>query len=251
MAAAGSSLGRGSRARKRGADQIAQEDLIAQETSILQIGANDPRLRKIKYQRAHEWILTSKVNRLDHPILQFESSTPEWDKYDKLTDTDLLQHRGLDWTWLDAIGSRQVVLDLLGPKLTEALDCGHEQYEELVLEFHSTWKHKEGKFDDDKAVSFSLGRQVFEMNMARFAIVSGFYTEEEVKQPGFVTSLRGAYTTVRKNSVGGAELRNFWKTISDHPFIVTNLITSVRNPVYRYVLKILSTTLVGRKSGEN
>ncbi|KAJ0565385.1 hypothetical protein HanIR_Chr06g0262051 [Helianthus annuus] len=107
------------------------------------------------------------------------------------------------------------------------------------------------KFDDEKVVSFSLGRQVFEMNMARFAIVSGFYSEEEVKQPGFVTSLRGAYTTVREHSVGGAELRNFWKTISDHPFTVTKLITSVRNPVYRYVLKILSTTLVGRKSGEN
>ncbi|KAF5794624.1 hypothetical protein HanXRQr2_Chr08g0330181 [Helianthus annuus] len=89
------------------------------------------------------------------------------------------------------------------------------------------------------------------MNMARFAIVSGFYTEEEVKQPGFVTSLRGANSTVREHSVGGAELRNFRKTISDHPFTVTNLITSVRNPVYRYVLKILSTTLVGRKSGEN
>ncbi|KAF5796655.1 hypothetical protein HanXRQr2_Chr08g0354281 [Helianthus annuus] len=131
------------------------------------------------------------------------------------------------------------------------VDCALDQYEELVLEFHSTWKHKEGNFADDKAVSFSLGRRVFKMNMARFAVASGFYTPEEVQQPGFVTSLGRAYSTDREYSVGAAELRRFWSTISDHPFALTNLITLVRNPVYRYVLKILSTTLVGRKSGEN
>ncbi|MFS8032993.1 hypothetical protein Hanom_Chr17g01564261 [Helianthus anomalus] len=90
MEAVGSSSGPSGRARKRGAGQTApQEDPIAQETTILQIGANDPRLREIKYQWAHEGIPTSKVNRLDHPILQFEPSTPEWYKYDKLKDTDL------------------------------------------------------------------------------------------------------------------------------------------------------------------
>ncbi|KAJ0615695.1 hypothetical protein HanIR_Chr02g0082141 [Helianthus annuus] len=89
------------------------------------------------------------------------------------------------------------------------------------------------------------------MNVPRFAIVSGLYTEEEVKRPEFATYLRGAYNKPRDYSVGGAELKEFWGTISNCTFSSTNLITSVRNPVYRYVLKILSTTLVGRKSGEN
>ncbi|MFS7950847.1 hypothetical protein Hanom_Chr07g00588001 [Helianthus anomalus] len=131
------------------------------------------------------------------------------------------------------------------------MECTQPQYEELVLEFHSTWLHKEGKFEQDTTVSFSLGRQVYEMNMAQFAIISGLYTEEDVKRPEFVTCLRGAYNKPRDYSVGGAELEEFWTTISDHPFASTNLITSVHNPVYRYVMKILSTTLVGRKSGEN
>ncbi|KAJ0699335.1 hypothetical protein HanOQP8_Chr10g0354671 [Helianthus annuus] len=131
------------------------------------------------------------------------------------------------------------------------MDCPLDQYEELVLEFHSTWKHKEGKFAENDAVSFSLGRKVFEMNIAQFVVASGYYTEEEVKEPGFSTSLRGASSSDRDYSVGAAELRRFWSTISDHPFALTNLITSVRNPIYRHVLKILSTTLVGRKSGEN
>ncbi|MFS7975173.1 hypothetical protein Hanom_Chr10g00877311 [Helianthus anomalus] len=127
------------------------------------------------------------MHKADHPILKFEPS------------------------------SKQEVRDLLGQRLIDALECIEPQYEELVLEFHSTWAHKEGKFEQGTYVSFSLGRQVYEMNMARFAIVSGLYTEEEVKRPEFVTSLRGAYTKPRDLGVGATELREFWSTISDHP----------------------------------
>ncbi|MFS7973447.1 hypothetical protein Hanom_Chr09g00856651 [Helianthus anomalus] len=42
-----------------------------------------------------------------------------------------------------------------------------------------------------------------------------------------------------------------WESISDTEFGQTNLISTVRNPIYRYVLRLLATTLVGRKSGEN
>ncbi|KAF5812828.1 hypothetical protein HanXRQr2_Chr03g0091051 [Helianthus annuus] len=191
------------------------------------------------------------MHRDDHPFLKFELDSPECNKYEKLNDTELLQHQVIDWSWLEEIGSLQEMQDLVGPKLTDAMECTQPQYEELVLEFHSTWLHKEGKFEQDTTVSFSLGRQVYEMNMARFAIVSGLYTKEEVKRPEFVACLRGAYTKVRDYNVGANELREFWSTISDHSFSTTNLITSVRNPVYRYLLQTLSTTLVGRKSGEN
>ncbi|KAJ0639770.1 hypothetical protein HanLR1_Chr16g0607461 [Helianthus annuus] len=190
------------------------------------------------------------MHKADHPVLKFEPSTSEWNKYDKLNDTDLLQHRVIDWLWLSEIGAKQEVRDLLGQRLINVLECIEPQYEELVLEFHSTWAHKEGKFEQGTTVLFSLGRQVYEMNMASFSIVSGLYTEEEVKRPEFVTYLQGAYSKPRDCGVGATELREFWSTISDHPFTTTNLITSVRNPVYMYVLKILSTTLVGRKSGE-
>ncbi|MFS7905115.1 hypothetical protein Hanom_Chr01g00043941 [Helianthus anomalus] len=172
---------------------------------------------------------------VNHPILKFEVNEPEWNKFDKLKDTELLQHRFIDWSWLEEIGSLQEMQDLVGPKLTDAMEYTQPQYEELVLEFHSTWLHKEGNFEKDTAVSFSLGRQVYEMNMAHFAIVSGLYTKEEV----------------RDYSVGGNELREFWSIISDHSFALTNLITLVRNPMYRYLLKTLSATLTGRKSGEN
>ncbi|MFS8016014.1 hypothetical protein Hanom_Chr15g01363411 [Helianthus anomalus] len=183
----------------------------------------------------------------NHPILKFEEDSSEWVKFKKLKDTKLLQHRIINWKWLRKIGSEQEVRDLLGERLIDALNY----IEELVLEFHSTWFHKEGKFEQGTDVSFSFGRQVCEMNVPRFAVVSGLYTEEEVKRPEFATCLRGAYNKHKDYSVGGAELEEFWGTIFYQPFGSTNLITSGRNPVYRYVLEILSTTLVGRRSGEN
>ncbi|KAJ0746309.1 hypothetical protein HanPI659440_Chr05g0192551 [Helianthus annuus] len=243
MAVAGSSSGGGERARKRGPS--------LREEPALQVDTPDWTKRHIKY-RAPERIPICKINnRADHPLFQFALDTHEWKKYDRLKSTDFFQHRSIDWGWLDDIGSRQEVLDLLGPRLRLLMDCPLDQYEELVLEFHSTWKHKEGKFAENNVVSFSLGRKVFEMNMAQFAVASGYYTEEEVKEPGFSTSLRGVYSIDRDYSVGAAELRHFWSAISDHRFELMNLITSVHNPIYRYVLKILSTTLVGRKSGKN
>ncbi|KAJ0616390.1 hypothetical protein HanRHA438_Chr02g0088541 [Helianthus annuus] len=191
------------------------------------------------------------MHRDNHPILKFEEDTLEYGKFEKLKDTELLQNQVINWKWLNEIGAEQEVRELLGERLIEALNCIEPQYEELVLEFHSTWVHKEGRFDQGTAVSFSFGRRMYEMNVPRFAVVSGLYTEEEVKRPEFASYLRDAYKKRRDCSVGGKELEEFWKTISNRTFGLTNLITSVRNPVYRYVLKILSTTLVGRKSGEN
>ncbi|MFS7914701.1 hypothetical protein Hanom_Chr02g00156591 [Helianthus anomalus] len=238
--------------RKTGKGQTApQQDPVPHETPIIQIAADDPKLRKIKYRTSYNFIPDQKTHRDDHPILKFEEDSPEWDKFEKLKDTELLQHRVIDWKWLEEIGLEQEVRELLGQRLIYAMNCIEPQYEELVLEFHSTWVHKEGKFEQGTTVSFSFGRQVYEMNVPRFAVVSGLYTEEEVRRPELATYLRGAYSECRDCSVGKAELNKFWNMISNREFGQTNLITSVRNPVYRYVLKILSMTLMGRKSGEN
>ncbi|KAJ0752200.1 hypothetical protein HanPI659440_Chr09g0321601 [Helianthus annuus] len=60
---------------------------------------------------------------VNHPILKFEVNEPEWNKFDKLKDTELLQHRVIDWSWLEEIGSLQEMQDLVGPKLTDAMEC--------------------------------------------------------------------------------------------------------------------------------
>ncbi|MFS8024730.1 hypothetical protein Hanom_Chr16g01466851 [Helianthus anomalus] len=75
------------------------------------------------YQSSYNFNPDRKCSRADNPIPKFEPSTPEWNKYDKLKTTYLLQHRVIDWIWLEEIGSRQEVLDLLGSKLIDALEC--------------------------------------------------------------------------------------------------------------------------------
>ncbi|MFS7973446.1 hypothetical protein Hanom_Chr09g00856641 [Helianthus anomalus] len=151
------------------------------------------------------------MNRVvNHPILKFEEDTYEWDKFNKFKSMALLQHRVINWEWLTEIGAEQEVRELSGERLIEAMNCIDPQYVELVLEFHSTWMHKEGKFEQGNALSFSFGRKVYEMNVPRFAIISGLYTEDEVRRPEFSTCLRGAYSENRKYSVGKAELKVFW-----------------------------------------
>ncbi|MFS7939119.1 hypothetical protein Hanom_Chr05g00447961 [Helianthus anomalus] len=80
-------------------------------------------MRKIEYQSGYNFIPDQKMHIANHPILKFELSSPEWNKYDKLKDNDLLQHRVIDWLWLSEIGSKQEVTDLLGPRLARAMEC--------------------------------------------------------------------------------------------------------------------------------
>ncbi|MFS7896804.1 hypothetical protein Hanom_Chr00s005851g01730981 [Helianthus anomalus] len=246
------SSSRAGRARKRGAGQTAPGQDPVVETPIVQIAADDPNLRKIEYSSSDNFIPDQLMSRVVyHPVLKFEEDTYEWDRFKKFQKMGLFQHRIINWEWLAEIGAEREVRELLGEQLIYAMNCIEPQYVELCLEFHSTWYHKEGKFEQGNALSFSFGRKVYEMNVPRFAIISGLYTEEEVRRPEFTTCLRGAYSENRKYSVGRRELKAFWESISDADFSQTNLISTVRNPIYRFVLRCLATTLVGRKSGEN
>ncbi|KAJ0520600.1 hypothetical protein HanIR_Chr10g0461211 [Helianthus annuus] len=207
--------------------------------------------RKIQYQGKDRRVY-SRVERLvDHPILDFEEDSEEREKLVKFVKTNLLEHRAIDWEWLQGMGVSDRVADLLGPRLRAAMDCQWPQHTELTLEFHCTFRHKEGTFAEKNAVSFSLGRNLYEMSIAEFGVALGFYTKREVLTDDFVNGLRGAYNHARPNCLGPEELARFWETIATTPFAGTKLISSVRDPIHRYILKVLATTIVARRSGEN
>ena len=129
--------------------------------------------------------------------------------------------------------------------------CDTTQYTELTIEFHCTFRHKEGAFSEANAVSFSLGRNLYEMTIPQFGVALGLYSSEEVATEEFVNGLRVVFNYNRPKSLGPTELGEFWGSISTQSFAHTNLISSVRDPIYRYILKMLATTVVARKSGEN
>ncbi|KAI3816629.1 hypothetical protein L1987_16332 [Smallanthus sonchifolius] len=174
--------------------------------------------RRIKYH-TRERIPNCRVTRLrEHPLLQFELGTQESRKLDTLIDTNLLQFRTIDWTLLDHIGQRDRIEALLGDKFRAALCCMASQYEELTIEFHATFRYKQGNCEQHDAVSFSLGRQVYEMTMPQFAVATQLYTQAEVQTPEFITSVRGVFTRQHDYSLVRNDLVKFWGTISNAPF---------------------------------
>ncbi|KAI3732623.1 hypothetical protein L1987_63830 [Smallanthus sonchifolius] len=150
------------------------------------------------------------------------------------------------------LGQRMIKIEaLLGDKFRAALCCMAPQYEELTLEFHATFRYKQGNFEQHDAVSFSLGRQVYEMTMPQFAVATQLYTQAEVQTLEFITSVRGVFTKQHDYSLVRNDLVRFWGTISNAPFSGSMLNSEIIDPVYRYIHKILTATLVGRGSGEN
>ncbi|KAJ0792227.1 hypothetical protein HanOQP8_Chr01g0015061 [Helianthus annuus] len=233
----------GARGRRRGP--------VARPRGLPQQVISQRQGRRIRYEGHELHIYAWCPVRREHPLLQFQVNSNEWIKLQKIIRTDLLEHWTIDWEWLGQMGARERVEELLGPMLVEMVNCDWPQYDELVVEFHSTFHHREGSFFEGDAVSFSLGRMLHVISIPQFAIASGFYAFEDTSIDEFTNGLRGVFVNPRELCVTNAELARFWGTIADRGFGKTNLITSVRDLIHRFVLKVFSTTLVGRKSGKN
>ncbi|KAL8262393.1 hypothetical protein R6Q59_023742 [Mikania micrantha] len=94
--------------------------------------------------------------------------------------------------------------------------------------------YDDSEFDSVDAVSFSLGRRVYEMSIPQFAVATGFYTEDEVLSPRFSSSLRGSSKKNRDFCLSEVDLSEFWGTIHDSPFSSSMVESEIRDPVLRY-----------------
>ncbi|KAD3640814.1 hypothetical protein E3N88_30037 [Mikania micrantha] len=206
--------------------------------------------RTIRYLEA-ERIPAIKTRRLkDHTLLMFEMGTFESDMLDRFVSLELLHHRNINWELVDQLGQRDRLERLLGPKWRRVLACDWPQYKELTIEFHSTFMYDDSEFESLDAISFSLGRRVYEMSIPQFAVVCGFYTEDEALSPDFVQVLRGATKKDRDFCLSEVDLSEFWATIADAPFSTSMLESNIRDPLLRYIHRVLACTVVGRSSGE-
>ncbi|KAJ0539513.1 hypothetical protein HanHA300_Chr08g0287191 [Helianthus annuus] len=89
------------------------------------------------------------------------------------------------------------------------------------------------------------------MSMPQFAVATQLYTQEEVQSPAFVSSLRCVFAKQHHHSLLKGDLTRFWSTISTVPFLANLLASDITDPVYRFIHKISTTTLVSRGSGQN
>ncbi|KAL8233618.1 hypothetical protein R6Q59_019718 [Mikania micrantha] len=109
---------------------------------------------------------------------------------------------------------------LLGQKWMGALACDWPQYKELALEFHSTFMYDDSEFESEDVVSFSLGR--------------------------FSSCLRNASKKNMEFCLSDVDLREFWGTIADSPFSTSMVESEIRDPVLRYMHRVLACTVVLR-----
>ncbi|MFS7988850.1 hypothetical protein Hanom_Chr11g01039711 [Helianthus anomalus] len=98
-------------------------------------------------------------------------------------------------------------------------------------------------------VSFVLGKRIFNMTLLQFAAATGFYTQQEVEDHGFVSLLRGVVKKRQDHCVLKEDLARFWPTIATSPFSKNMVASDIRDPLYRFVHKILAATLIGRHKG--
>ncbi|KAJ0670729.1 hypothetical protein HanOQP8_Chr13g0477831 [Helianthus annuus] len=173
-------------------------------------------------------------------------------KYDVIKDVQLLECRRIDWELVGRLGQVERMQELLGPKFRMVLDCDAPQYYELTLEFHSTFQYRyPGGFDEPDVVSFVLGKRILNMTLPQFAEATGFYSCQEVESEEFRGLLRQVVKERHDYWVLKKELARFWCTIAISPFSNNMVASDIRDPLYRFVHKILAATLIGRHEGDN
>ncbi|KAM0033719.1 hypothetical protein Hdeb2414_s0016g00489241 [Helianthus debilis subsp. tardiflorus] len=209
-----------------------------------------PVLREITYR--DDGTPHGQTNRLgDSPLLRFTFGSAEYLKYDPIKKLNLLEFRRIDWDLVRQLGQVERLEQLLGSKFRMAVECDAPQYYQLTLEFHSTFYYRHpGGFDEPDVVSFSLGRRIFNMTLPQFAEATGFYSCQEVDSDEFRSLLRYVAKEEKESCVMPGDLQRFWANIATTPYSGNMVASDIRDPLYRFVHKILAATLIGRYEGD-
>ncbi|KAF5757326.1 hypothetical protein HanXRQr2_Chr17g0825301 [Helianthus annuus] len=209
-----------------------------------------PVLREIRYRDAG--VPHGQSERLvESPLLRFEVGSYEFMKFEAIKKVKLLESKRIDWDLVRKLGQVERVQELLGDKFRWAVECELPQYLELTMEFHSTFIYRHpGGFDQPDVVSFALGKHVYNMSLIQFAEATGLYSAEEVGSDEFRGLLRQVVREPAEACVLKEDLARFWRTIAISPYSSNLVASDIRDPVYRFVHKILCSTLIGKHEGD-
>ncbi|KAD5508382.1 hypothetical protein E3N88_16085 [Mikania micrantha] len=187
----------------------------------------------------------------DHTFLQFARGTMEHARVTTLAGLEIIQHRGFDRAVIERLGRLEEFDSMLTPPWVYLLRCRWPQYAELTVEFHSTFQYNARSVTTPGAVSFALGRTAHSMSVADFVVAMGIYTREEVTARAFEDLLLGVSRAARPEHVTEDEMTAFWSTIAIPPHTDRRLATQIRDPLLRYIHRILTSTLIPRHSGKD
>ncbi|XP_076901115.1 uncharacterized protein LOC143555456 [Bidens hawaiensis] len=193
-------------------------------------------------------------HRTPHQVLRFYDPFEEYTRHTRMRGMQLLLMRTFDWVLLGTLGADTTIQGLMSDRWRAVLECDSISYVELTREFCSTFSYTAPDFDEPHAVSFSLGRHVYEMSVPDFAVATGFYTREDVQTSAFLQSFRG-YTTHQQQGrpfwLTEPDLAQFWGQIANGAHSISVVASAIKNPVHRYLQRIVAYTIASRHSGRD
>ncbi|KAI7734881.1 hypothetical protein M8C21_002735 [Ambrosia artemisiifolia] len=142
-------------------------------------------------------------------LLQFEFLAEARQTYEALRHTPLLATRTIDWDILRRYG----------------------QYDRMQAIIPARW-----------------GTQ-YSISVAQFAVRMGFYTDEETTQPIFTDSYRTVSVQEGWGGIDPGVLKSWWTTIGSFTYSGRSAGSHIRDPVHRYLHRVISNTIQARYEG--
>ncbi|KAL8231561.1 hypothetical protein R6Q57_001339 [Mikania cordata] len=87
------------------------------------------------------------------------------------------------------------------------------------------------------------------MSIPQLVIATRFYTDAQVRELGFAQSLRAVVKEPSDLGIMERQLGMFWMSIADGAFTSGIVESSIRDPLIRYIHRMVSCTLFGHWAG--
>ncbi|KAL8217275.1 hypothetical protein R6Q57_024112 [Mikania cordata] len=182
-----------------------------------------------------------------HPWLQFPQKTVARSRRDRLLRKEMGQQKAIDYDLLAELGQQERMTTIIGEdtpwsRLFEMTFA--PQYRPITVEFLSTFVYRPCGPDyqpqagaQPSEISFRLCGFAYELSLAEFGNALGLYTEQELTMP--------IYTTVI-HTAGDAVVSAWWPRIGDEPFVRAARVTRIRDPLIRYLHRVIASSITGR-----
>ncbi|KAL8218820.1 hypothetical protein R6Q57_022193 [Mikania cordata] len=183
---------------------------------------------------------------IHHTWLQFPQGTIARNRRDRLLRKEMSQQKTIDYDLLAELGQLERMTAIISEdtpwsRLFEMTFA--PQYRLITVEFLSTFVFRPRAADQPQAdpdqpeVSFRLCGLAYAMSLAEFGNALGLYTEEELEMPIYTSAIHTADDAV---------VSAWWPRIGDEPFVRAARVTRIRDPLIRYLHRVIASSITGR-----
>ncbi|KAK9062737.1 hypothetical protein SSX86_019926 [Deinandra increscens subsp. villosa] len=189
------------------------------------------------------------------PYLQFAPGTVGFQRKTKITNMPVGGTMAADFSWIVQIQGSEQLEAVVGhdtPWMHLFRVANLPTYRELLAEFLCTFTYSEpsgpmpqappAHREERQRIAFSMFGTGYMLTLREFAVLSGLYTEDETCTP---------FYTAAPLAADEDNMKTWWTTITRRRFGVNSRkITSVPNPVIRYVHRLITCSITARGEGQ-